>query len=60
METDGAEDYYKLGARYYDGHGHFTQPDSLAGSLADPATMTATTMLKVTRSTSAIQADTRT
>lgn len=39
QDTAGAEDYYKLGARYYDGHGHFTQPDPLAGSVADPGTM---------------------
>ena len=31
QETAGAEDYYKLGARYYDTNGHFTQPDPLAG-----------------------------
>lgn len=28
QDTAGAEDYYKLGACYYDGHGHFTQPAS--------------------------------
>ena len=31
--TDG---YYKLGARYYDAAGHFTQADSIGGSLARP------------------------
>ena len=41
QDTDGAEDYYKLGARYYDGHGHFTQPDPVAGNATDPRTMTA-------------------
>ena len=41
QDTAGAEDYYKLGARYYDGHGHFTQPDPVSGSVADPRTMTA-------------------
>lgn len=41
LDTEGAEDYYKLGARYYDGHGHFTQPDPLPGSVADPKSMTA-------------------
>ena len=41
QDTAGAEDYYKLGARYYDGHGHFTQPDPLAGSISDPRSMTA-------------------
>ena len=31
--TDG---YYHLGARYYDAAGHFTQTDSIAGSLTRP------------------------
>ena len=31
--TDG---YYKLGARYYDAAGHFTQADNIAGSLSRP------------------------
>jgi len=33
QDTAGAEEYIKLGARYYDGHGHFTQPDPLNGSM---------------------------
>lgn len=41
QDTAGAEDYYKRGARYYDGHGHFTQPDPVAGKVSDPRTMTA-------------------
>jgi RHS repeat-associated protein len=39
-QDTGTSSFYKLGARYYDGHGHFTQHDPLAGSLADPSTMT--------------------
>ena len=31
---------YKLGARYYDAQGHFTQPDSIAGTINDPKTLT--------------------
>lgn len=41
QDTPGAEDYYKFGARYYDGHGHFTQPDPLLGSIINPRSMTA-------------------
>lgn len=36
----GEDGYYKLGARYYDGHGHFTQPDAIAGRISDPRTLT--------------------
>lgn len=32
--------HYKLGARFYDTNGHFTQPDALSGNLGDPRTMT--------------------
>jgi RHS repeat-associated protein len=39
-QDTGTNKFYKLGARYYDGHGHFTQPDPLAGSISDPNTMT--------------------
>jgi RHS repeat-associated protein len=28
-DEDGDDNYYKLGARYYDGQGHFTQPDPI-------------------------------
>ncbi|MEO6473386.1 MAG: RHS repeat-associated core domain-containing protein [Aeromicrobium sp.] len=41
QDTTGPEDYYKLGARYYDTHGHFTQPDPLPGNGTEPKTMTA-------------------
>lgn len=40
-QDTGTDSFYKLGARYYDGHGHFTQQDPLPGSVADPKTMTA-------------------
>jgi RHS repeat-associated protein len=40
-QDTGTNKFYKLGARYYDTHGHFTQPDPLAGSISDPRTMTA-------------------
>lgn len=39
--ASGAAGSYKLGARYYDGRGHFTQPDPVAGGLADPRTLAA-------------------
>lgn len=32
--------HYKLGARYYDRQGHFTQPDPIAGGMANPRTLT--------------------
>lgn len=32
--------HYKLGARYYDRQGHFTQPDPVAGGMPDPRTLT--------------------
>lgn len=43
QETDasGAAGHYKLGARYYDTNGHFTQPDAVTGNMGDPRTMTA-------------------
>ena len=31
---------YKLGARYYDDRGHFTQPDAIAGTIRNPKTLT--------------------
>lgn len=40
QDTAGAEDYYKLGARYYDAKGHFTQADPEPGQVDDPKTMT--------------------
>jgi len=36
--TNGSS--YKLGARYYDAQGHFTQPDSVAGTISNPKTLT--------------------
>lgn len=39
-KAGGAAGHYKLGARYYDMKGHFTQPDPLAGGLTDPRTVT--------------------
>jgi len=36
IEGDG---YYKFGARYYDGDGHFTQPDPKAGTINEPLTL---------------------
>jgi len=38
--STGADGGYKLGARYYDARGHFTQPDSIAGTINDPKTLT--------------------
>ena len=38
--STGDDGFYKLGARYYDGRGHFTQPDAIAGSISDPRTLT--------------------
>jgi RHS repeat-associated protein len=35
-QDTGTSSFYKLGARYYDGHGHFTQPDPVAGAMDDP------------------------
>jgi RHS repeat-associated protein len=39
--TSASDDgLYKFGARYYDARGHFTQPDSMPGSISDPKTLT--------------------
>ena len=38
--SGGDGQHYKLGARYYDTQGHFTQADPLAGGLGDPRTLT--------------------
>ncbi|WP_396135198.1 MULTISPECIES: RHS repeat-associated core domain-containing protein [unclassified Aeromicrobium] len=38
--SGGAPGHYKLGARFYNTNGMFTQPDALTGSLGDPRTMT--------------------
>lgn len=38
--SGGAPGHYKLGARFYNTNGMFTQPDALAGGLGDPRTMT--------------------
>ncbi len=38
--STGDNGHYKLGARYYDTHAHFTQPDPIAGGIGDPRTMT--------------------
>ena len=38
--STGDDGFYKLGARYYDGRGHFTQPDAIAGTINDPKTLT--------------------
>lgn len=39
-DANGGDGYYKLGARFYDTQGHFTQPDAIAGSIGDPKTLT--------------------
>ncbi len=39
-DAAGNDGFYKLGARYYDTQGHFTQPDAIAGSIGDPKTLT--------------------
>ena len=36
----GGDGHYKLGARYYNTNGQFTQPDPVAGGLSDPRTLT--------------------
>ena len=43
QETNASGDpgHYKMGARYYDTSGMFTQPDALTGNMGDPRTMTA-------------------
>lgn len=38
--TPNDDGHYKLGARYNDTQGHFTQPDPLSGGMSDPRTMT--------------------
>lgn len=38
--TPSDDGHYKLGARYYDTQGHFTQPDPLSGGMSDPRSMT--------------------
>jgi RHS repeat-associated protein len=37
-DTEGDGNYH-LAARYYDGAGHFTQPDAVQGSISKPSTM---------------------
>ncbi len=51
---DPGDGYYKLGARYYDAAGHFTQADNIAGSLTRPRSTTATPIQRVTLSTTLI------
>lgn len=36
-----APGHYKLGARFYDTNGHFTQPDPQSGTMGEPRTMVA-------------------
>ncbi|WP_311208454.1 MULTISPECIES: DUF6531 domain-containing protein [unclassified Aeromicrobium] len=38
--SSGNPGHYKLGARFYNTNGMFTQPDALTGGLGDPRTMT--------------------
>lgn len=38
--ASGGDGHYKLGARYYNTNGQFTQPDPVAGGLSDPRTLT--------------------
>ncbi len=40
ITRSGGDGHYKLGARYYDTQGHFTQPDPLSGGMSDPRSMT--------------------
>lgn len=40
ITSSGTDGHYKLGARYYDLQGHFTQPDPLSGGMSDPRTLT--------------------
>ncbi|MDR6118252.1 RHS repeat-associated protein [Aeromicrobium sp. SORGH_AS981] len=40
ISSSGTDGHYKLGARYYDLQGHFTQPDPLSGGMSDPRTLT--------------------
>lgn len=41
QETTTSEQTYKLGARYYQTNGAFTQPDPITGNQTDPRTLTA-------------------
>ena len=40
ITSSGTDGHYKLGARYYDLQGHFTQPDPLSGGMSDPRSLT--------------------
>jgi RHS repeat-associated protein len=39
-KAGGGDGHYKLGARYYNTQGQFSQPDPIAGGLSDPRTLT--------------------
>lgn len=41
QDTAGTNGGYHLGARYYDTHSHFTQPDPVPGKISDPESMAA-------------------
>jgi len=40
VDSPGNSSVYKLGARYYDSQGHFSQPDAVAGTITNPKTLT--------------------